>query len=475
MKKLSVLIALALTVAMTGCGGGAAAPAGTADNTAASATDTASTAADTAVADTEKDEAEEVSDTDAAESADTSDTAGETEEAAAEETGEEATETASAGNPLTPFGNDPFPVPEFSAAALPESSALEFTKGLGMGWNLGNTFDAIDAGKSDDLEYESAWVGVKTEEVFFDTLKDAGFKTIRIPVSWHNHVDENYKINEAWLDRVQEVVDWVYNRDMYVIINIHHDNNEDYEYPSYDKLDQTISYVTTIWEQLSERFADYDTHLIFETMNEPRHVNTDHEWWLQSTTSGVGAEACDCINQINQAAVDTIRENGQGYNTERYIMVPGYCASPDFEAIEAFILPEDSKGTAENRILVSSHAYTPYSFALDASGTDEFSIADQKGTYDIDAVMKKLYNKFTSQGIGVVMGEFASVNKDNLQARIEHAAYYTACATNYGIPCVWWDNNLFTGNGERLGIFRRMSNSFLYPEIVDQLIYYAIK
>ncbi len=377
---------------------------------------------------------------------------------------------------LTPFGSEPIELPDFSEDEIPDSEAIRFTSDMGIGWNLGNTFDAVDSGVSDEMDYESVWVGVKTEEAHIQTLYEAGFKTIRIPVSWHNHVDEDYNISTPWLDRVQEVVNWAYDRGLYVIINIHHDNSPDYEYPSYEKLDQSVAYTTKIWEQVSGRFADYDEHVIFETMNEPRQVGTDHEWWLSSTTSGDGAEACDCINQLNQAIVDTIRQNGSGHNPDRYIMVPGYCASPDFCTVNAFKIPEDTYATAENRILISAHAYTPYSFALDKSGTNEFSISGNNGTGDIDAVLKKLYDKYITRGIGVVIGEFGSMNKDNnTEARVEHAAYFVARASHYGIPCVWWDNNSFNGSGENFGLLRRVSNTFLYPDIVDQLIYYSMR
>ena len=81
---------------------------------------------------------------------------------------------------------------------------------------------------------------------------------------------------------------------------------------------------------------------MFETLNEPRHIGTDHEWWID-INSEVGKECIDCVNQLNQTAVDTIRANGKGYNRSRYIMVPGYCASPDFALADAFVLPTDDR------------------------------------------------------------------------------------------------------------------------------------
>ena len=358
---------------------------------------------------------------------------------------------------------------------IPDNEALSFIRDLEIGWNLGNTFDASECTwLSDEMGYETAWCNAKTTEGLIKELKNAGFKTIRIPVSWHNHIDENYNISKAWMDRVEEVVGWALAEDMYVIINIHHDNTEQYEYPSYAKLDQSKAYVTKIWSQIADRFADYDEHLIFETMNEPRQVGTNNEWWID-VNSDLGKECMDCINQLNQAIVDTIRANGKGYNTSRYIMAPGYCASPDYVIADDFKLPDDSKATAENRIIVSVHAYTPYNFALNQGdgSTDVFAIKGKKGTEDIDYFMKNLYEKFVSQGIPVLIGEFGALDKDNTESRMQFAAYYTYTARHYGMTALFWDNNAYKTNGENFRLIDRSSLTWIFPEIVDQMMYYC--
>lgn len=370
------------------------------------------------------------------------------------------------------------PVPEWTAKEILGNEALAFVEKLQLGWNLGNTFDATNCNVSDELEYESAWVGALTTKEMIHTIANAGFRTIRIPVSWHNHVDENDQISKAWMDRVQEVVDWSLEEGLHVIINIHHDNEEGFLYPSYEQLERSKEYVRTIWEQIAERFAEYDERLVYETMNEPRHVETDHEWQID-VNSETGKECIDCVNQLNQTAVDTIRANKKGYNPSRYIMTPGYCASPDYALADDFILPADS-GEAQNRILVSVHAYTPYHFALageDVQGsTDRFSISEKVGTADIDTFMEKLYEKYISRGIGVVIGEFGARAKgDNVEARAEFAAYYTARAKFWGMSVCWWDNNAFSGDGENFGILDRRENQLRYPQIVEQMVYYSQK
>lgn len=370
-------------------------------------------------------------------------------------------------------------VPEFSVEKkeIAMNDALQFVQDMKIGWNLGNTLDASsDTNSSNELSYESSWSGAVTTQEMITAVKAAGFNTIRIPVSWHNHVEgENFTISEVWLNRVQEVVDYAVNEGMYIILNIHHDIAEGYYYPSEEQYETSSRYMSSIWTQVSERFADYDDHLIFEGINEPRLKGTNYEWWLDLNNDEC-KEAVDCINRLNQVFVDTVRATG-GNNATRYLMVPGYCASPEFALIDQFVLPTDLD-TNENKIIVSVHAYTPYNFALqaatDSASTSEFSIVDKKGTADIDNFMERLYTKFISNGTPIVIGEFGARDKSgNLQARTEFAAYYVAAARARGITCVWWDNNAYVGTGENFGLFERKSLTWKYPEISDALIRYS--
>jgi len=353
---------------------------------------------------------------------------------------------------------------------IPDNDAMAFLRQMGAGWNLGNTFDAFqDRGitKSNEMKLESSWCGVVTDEEVVKTLSEEGFSTLRVPVSWHNHVSgENFEISEKWLDRVQEVVDYGIDNGLYVILNSHHDIYPEYCYPSSRYLENSERYIESIWTQLSERFADYGDHLIFESMNEPRLKETDNEWWWDD-----GSDACldsmECINRLNQLFVDTVRASG-GNNEDRYLMVPSYDASPEYAVKDAFVLPAD---TADNRIIVSAHAYTPYSFALDLSGTDSFSLDSAQQTGDINYFMDGLYKKYISEGIPVVIGEYGALakGKNNLQDRVDFTAYYVANASARNIPCCWWDNGAFSGNGELFGILQRDSHTWKYPEIMQAI------
>lgn len=353
---------------------------------------------------------------------------------------------------------------------VPQNEAMTFVQNMRIGWNLGNTFDATYEGPMDEMKIESLWCGVETTEEMIEAIHAAGFNTLRLPVSWHNHVSgENYVISKPWLDRVQQVADWALERGMYVILNIHHDNEKGYLYPSKEHHETSERYVRAIWTQLAERFADYDQHLVFEAMNEPRLKGTDVEWWFDGKDVRA-LEAAECINLLNQAFVDTVRAGG-GKNADRYLMVPGYCANPAFEAASYFRLPEDP---TDNRLIVSAHAYTPYSFALEMPGTRSFSAVSASQTREIANFMNDLYTKFVKNGVPVVIGEFGAMDKDgNLQDRVEFAAYYVAAASARGFACVWWDNNIFSGSGERFGLFDRKTCTWPDPELLEALMRYA--
>jgi len=355
---------------------------------------------------------------------------------------------------------------------IPDNEAMAFVKDMKIGWNLGNTFDAIDDyNRRDDLRIESSWVGVKTTEEMIEAVHQAGYNTLRLPVSWHNHVDENFTINTPWLDRVQQVVDWAVARDMYVILNTHHDVYPKYYFPDEKNYATSEKYITTIWTQLAERFKDYDQHLIFESMNEPRPKGTSQEWWFNQNDPYC-VEIAGCINRLNQAFVDTVRASG-GQNADRYLMVPPYCANPDAACnTKYFQLPKD---TADNKLIVSVHAYTPYSFALEMPGVDSFDPVKNAGQLsEIITFVNKLYKTYVANGIPVVLGEFGAMEKNgNLQDRTTFYAYYVATASSRNIPCVVWDNHVFKGNGERFGLLDRKNCTWPNQILVDAMMQYA--
>jgi aryl-phospho-beta-D-glucosidase BglC (GH1 family) len=371
-----------------------------------------------------------------------------------------------------------------SGDTLKNADTEAILEDMGLGWNLGNSLDATGGS---GLNTETSWSNPKTTQALIDKVKSLGFNTVRVPVSWGKHVSgSNYTIDSAWLARVKEVVDYCYKNDMYVILNIHHDTKSSASasgagyYPRSSAYSSSEKFVTSVWSQAAEYFKDYDYHLIFETLNEPRLIGSSYEWWFNkwSIPSEV-KDAIACINKLNQKAVDTIRNTGSN-NRGRLIMCPGYDASIDGATVSGFKLPTDISGN-KNRIAVSVHAYSPYNFAMNidtsngATSTYSSSIKEE-----LKNLFSTLKSNFRDKGIPVVIGEFGSTDKNNTAERVKWATDYTALAKKNNIPCVLWDNNAFAVyngnsivlNSEYHGYINRKNNTVTSPakDVIEALM-----
>lgn len=326
-------------------------------------------------------------------------------------------------------------------------SSAEIVKDMKIGWNLGNTLDCYDYSDY-ATDGETAWGNPKTTKSMIDTVKAAGFNAVRIPVSWNDHMNGD-TIDSAWMDRVNEVVDYAIDNGMYVILNVHHD---DYTWLNPSKADEAKvkARLVKIWEQIASRFKDYDEHLLFEGMNEPRIVGGQDEW------TGGTEEEREVINNLFAAFVETVRKSG-GNNATRSLIITGHAAAIDEKAVKGIKVPDD------DHIIVSIHAYAPYSFALDQSGTSTFSDSDKS---ELDKNFDFLKSTFIDKGIPVIIGEFGSLNKDNMSDRVKHMEYYVSAAKARGITCFIWDNGVKDGEGA-FGLLNRKDGSWYFKDIVD--------
>ena len=328
---------------------------------------------------------------------------------------------------------------------VPANEDLDFVANMGVGWNLGNTLDT----KSKD---KTAWGNPEATKALIDAVKAKGFKTLRVPVTWQYNMGDapDFTIEADYLNRVEEVVNYGLDNDMFVIVNIHHD--EEWLEPTYAHVDAAKDQLAKVWTQIANRFKSYENKLIFETLNETRLKGSAEEW------TGGTAEGRDCINQFHQAAVDAIRATGEN-NAERYVMISPYAASSSQVAIDGLELPISSK------LIVSVHNYFPYRFALaeDNYVTEWGTDAEKQA---MDAELDRVVNKFIDMGIPVVMGEWGSLHHDNLSERVEHAEYFAKACIERGICPVWWDN----GAASHFGIIDRNSYEWVYPEIADVIV-----
>ena len=337
-----------------------------------------------------------------------------------------------------------------AAAKTPQQTADD----MRLGWNLGNTLDSCGGGSNPE-KAETYWVHIKTDKQMIDDIKAQGFNTIRVPVTWNEKLTDGV-INADWLARVKEVVDYGIDNGMYVILNVHHEDGN--IVPTYAKADSSKQYLCGLWSQIAPYFKDYDEHLIFETMNEPRIVGDESEW-----TNGT-EETCSVINRLNRAALDTIRHSG-GRNATRLVMCPGNAAA--IPAMAGFELPDD-----EN-VALSVHYYRPYNFAMNAGegSTGKWGSDEDKAV--LDKELKRLYDRFVSKGTPVIIGEMGATDKLNTADREAWARFFAQTAKSYGITCVVWDNNVITTDvsdaKEHYGLYNRASHTWYYPGIAKAL------
>jgi len=311
-------------------------------------------------------------------------------------------------------------------------SSAELVKEMGLGWNLGNTLDVCNAdrdgdGNADETSEnvdETLWGNPKATQELFNALKEDGISAVRIPVTWRDHLDENNNIDEEWMDRVQEVVDYAYDIGMYVIINVHHDGGDDAKFGAWvrgaaDDYDAFYKRYSAIWNQIAERFRDYSDYLVFESMNEVGFDNLSQN------------KAYELLNKINQDFVDIIRESG-GNNEKRHLLIAGYWTDIERTCSSAFQMPDDPA----ERCIVSVHYYTPWDFCT-TNIKNEWGTAAEVKT--MERLIGKMNTTFAEKGIPVIIGEYAASGNDKASCIFFIEKLNKLCY-DYGIAAFLWDN-----------------------------------
>lgn len=382
-------------------------------------------------------------------------------------------------------------------------SNLELMQLMGYGWNLGNQMEQSNySGAMTSIEQcETSAGNPEATQKTFDGLKSYGVNTVRIPVAWSNFIsdDGKYTINEELFDRVETIVNYALNDEMYVIINIHWDGGwwgmfgaEEYDAKETPIRDEAWKKYISIWTQISERFKEYSDHLIFEGANEELSGRLNDNYKdpntaQQNQTGKLGkkdpktgkidaTEIYEMANAINQKFVDIVRASG-GNNAYRHLLIPGSgnesCVIEGNESEdyvqngtldERWKLPNDpaEKATGVKKMSVSVHYYDPVDYGLSATSTAPYGYRDKWGVdytdangkvykgqddYDyMDNMLGKL-KKFTDQGYGIILGECGVVKgyKDNVTDFME---YLFTQSKKLGMTPVWWDEGHYYNRGE---------------------------
>ena len=366
---------------------------------------------------------------------------------------------------------------DVEAAELSGKTAFEITSQMTIGWNMGNTLDATNNNLSYDAPIKSfvtAWGNPEPTQDLIDAVKAGGFNTIRIPTTWYQHLKKDdsgkWTIDQRWIDYVKNVVDMAYDNEMFVILNVHH---EDFinvkEFTEETKADAAEK-LTAIWTLASEIFKDYDQHLIFEGMNEPRQTGNPAVGEWNGGTDDASGYSWKYINDLNKVFVDVVRGQGSAQNKERLLMLPQYDASSTPATVRAINIPEGAGNVA-----LSVHAYLPYFFAMstdptaanheykaDGSSADGYGNNYKKNIEEFFSEMKSISHE---KNAPVIIGEFNASDFHNTESRVNWAKDYMTNAKAAGIPCVIWDNDAplaegAEGTGENHYYISRKTNKW---------------
>lgn len=347
-------------------------------------------------------------------------------------------------------------------------TALEATRLMGNGINLGNTLEACDNNvgikTNTPLSYETHWGQPKTTQAMIDGMKAAGFDTIRIPVAWMTNAthlyEGDYTIDADYMDRVEEVVCYARKAGMYVIINDHWDGGWYGMFGSESAETRALAMEAYkgMWQQIAERFRDYSDYLIFESANEELGGRFDENSPLYCSDSVVtyltDDERYALTNEINQTFVDVVRATG-GNNATRFLLIAGYSTDINQTCDDRFQMPKD---TVDSKLMVSVHYYDPWSYCGASSAVSATKWGKVSDYEYMDQQLAKM-TKFTEAGYGVVIGEYGALPcsdglKDNTLAY--HTAFLDAC-TKYNLTNCLWDCS---------GLYKRVSQTFADDDIL---------
>ncbi len=336
-------------------------------------------------------------------------------------------------------------------------NSVQLSQLMGAGWNLGNSLEATGG--------ETAWGNAATTPTLLNAVKAAGFKTMRIPVSWKQYADANDNISTTWMARVTQVVRDAQAAGFFVIINIHWDGG--WMQPTYARQAEANARITTFWTQIANNFKSFDDTLLFAGTNE---VMVDGDYGTPK------AEYVAVQNSFNQNFVTTVRATG-GNNAVRYLVVQGF--NTNIEHTLAFaVLPTDP---AAGRLMMEVHFYDPYHFTIDenssiwqwgATATDPAATDTWGNEAHVDAQFQKMKTRYVDRGVAVILGEYGAMARNRFPGADTYRnlwnLYVTRAAWTRGLVPVYWDNGATGDHG--MGLFNRGTGAQVFPTLISSIV-----
>lgn len=349
---------------------------------------------------------------------------------------------------------------------LSSLTAIEFTERMGNGINLGNTMEAIGRhGKTpagNVTSCETAWGQPVTTPEMIQGMKDAGFDSIRIPVAWANMIDiesGDYTIAKEYLDRVEEIVNYAFDAGLIVVVNDHWDSSwwGMFGSASEETRQNARKLYTSMWEQIAERFKDYDSRLVLESANEELGNGFNDTRYCEDSGNLSDEELYTVTNEVNQLFVDTIRKSG-GYNANRFLLIAGQNTNIDDTCKDDFVMPTD---TVDSKLIVSVHYYDPWDYCGDGGEASAIWGTKEEYAYQENQISK--LSKFINKGYGVIIGEWGVLLADDGQEKQNLKLFYSnfldVCDV-YNICPILWDTN---------GMYNKADCALIDDEVAELL------
>ena len=337
----------------------------------------------------------------------------------------------------------------YQAKAQEFESATDAVSNMGVGWNLGNTLDANGNGVRQGLESETSWGQPVTQPELMKMMKEAGFGCIRVPVTWYNHMDDNGQVDEAWMKRVHEVVDYVIEQGMYCILNVHHDTGDGdthWLHANTSVYNAQKARYESLWQQIAEEFKDYGEKLLFESYNE---MLDKYNSWCFATfntpsryIAADAADAYEAINKFAQSFVDVVRHTG-GHNAYRNLIVNTYGACNGSgtwnqhlkDPLKEMKMPTDPVDNVRAHIAFEVHAYPNIENLTNAKS-------------EVDDMISALETHLMAKGGPVIIGEWGTSNVDGGAGKTDYDVrrdqmfqfvdYFVQKTKEKGIATIYW-------------------------------------
>ena len=297
--------------------------------------------------------------------------------------------------------------------------AKRLVENMGPGINLGNVFEAENTSftKFDETQFSSSW-GETIVPDDFKALGDSGFRNMRIPVSWEEHVEENAGkcvVDEPWMKQVFWAVDLAIKNKMVVVLDAHHwnamyDSNPDTETPC----------LLEVYRQMMTEVVKYShDSLIVETLNEPRGKLTSAKW-----------------NVLVDSIVNIVRTA----DPQRVVMV-GTHNYNNAAAASQLKLPSDA-----SNLIITFHYYEPFSFTH--QGADFVSPQyptgkEWKASFGEMRTIKKVFSTLKewadAKGLPVYLGEFGAYQAADSESRERWTSFMVDLAKKMGFGWAYWE------------------------------------